>query len=82
MNNSETSVLAVQSYHGKYWGFPQGKINQGESFFDCARRETKEEVGIDINSLNIKERVLKIEAKCNYYYFLCSKAPDDFKFIT
>jgi bis(5'-nucleosidyl)-tetraphosphatase len=33
-------------HHKKYWNFPKGKIEEGESVFDAAKRETREETGI------------------------------------
>jgi 8-oxo-dGTP pyrophosphatase MutT (NUDIX family) len=33
---------------GNKWGMPAGKIDQGESSLEAARRETLEETGIDI----------------------------------
>jgi mutator protein MutT len=33
---------------GSFWEFPGGRKNRGESFEECVVRETKEELGIDI----------------------------------
>ncbi|GFR78303.1 M7GpppN-mRNA hydrolase [Elysia marginata] len=42
-------IVLVQSYASKNnWGFPKGKINQGESPAQCAIREVLEETGFDI----------------------------------
>ena len=30
------------------WGFPKGKINEGEKMEDCAVREVLEETGLNI----------------------------------
>jgi len=43
LNKSMDSIVLVQSWGGKSWGFPKGKINQGEAPIDCAIREVYEE---------------------------------------
>lgn len=35
------------------WTMPGGKLDFGESFEDCAKRETEEETGIKLNSLKV-----------------------------
>ncbi|XP_047996235.1 m7GpppN-mRNA hydrolase [Leguminivora glycinivorella] len=43
-------VLLVQSYWTKAsWGFPKGKVNEGEEPWKCAAREVLEETGFDIS---------------------------------
>ncbi|KAL4709473.1 hypothetical protein ACJJTC_012810 [Scirpophaga incertulas] len=45
-------VLLVQSYWTKAsWGFPKGKVNEGEEPWKCAAREVLEETGFDISKL-------------------------------
>lgn len=39
----------VQDFKG--YSFPGGHVNDGESFYDCAVREVKEETGLDIENL-------------------------------
>lgn len=41
------------------WGVAKGKIEEGESYLDCARRETLEEIGLDIPLTLITEEIWK-----------------------
>ena len=38
-------VLLLRSY--RHWDFPKGQVEAGETALDAARRETREETGID-----------------------------------
>jgi len=46
-------VLMVTSFYGgATWGFPKGKVNEGEGKLECALREVYEEVGFDAAPLS------------------------------
>ena len=51
----DNTVLLIREYsagvHRYELGLPKGKVDAGESFFEAANRELKEEVGFGANSL-------------------------------
>jgi 8-oxo-dGTP pyrophosphatase MutT (NUDIX family) len=62
--------LVVKQIGGK-WSFPKGGHEENEDKFQCALREFKEEVGIDISSDIIRENQVKtISIFCNTYYII------------
>lgn len=63
MNEKMTKVVLVESWKGKVWGFPRGKINQCESDSTGAIREVQEEVGFDITSLLNVSDFLELTSK-------------------
>ena len=48
LNPPLTHCLMVRGWKGNSWGFPRGKIDQGEDEVTCAIREVREEVGYDV----------------------------------
>nr|CAG4646325.1 EOG090X07NG [Macrothrix elegans] len=52
LNETLTHVLLVQGFWSKSsWGFPKGKVNEGEDPARCAVREVLEETGFDISQI-------------------------------
>lgn len=50
--NEKKQVLLVKSHKwGNKWICPGGKVNPGERLEDAVRRETREELGIDLNEV-------------------------------
>ena len=59
---------------GNYWEFPGGKKNAGEAFEDCAVREVREEIGIEIK---VVEKLMDLRRPYNrkiiwLHFYLCS----------
>jgi 8-oxo-dGTP diphosphatase len=41
-------LLVVKGKHSGKWSFPKGHPNEGETGFECAKRETEEETGVTL----------------------------------
>ena len=48
-SRQNTKILLVKNSNGRYWSFPKGHIEPGESKIDTAIREVMEETGLKIN---------------------------------
>lgn len=48
------------------WGLPGGHQKLGESLFECAKREVKEEVAIDLNKIELLEVAELVETGLDY----------------
>ncbi len=59
--------LLIYAKMTNYWGFPKGKIEKGESKYDAAIRETKEETGLDVKLIPPFEHTIS-------YFFRDKKA--------
>ena len=44
----DDKVLLIYEKIAKYWGFPKGHIENNETEIETAKREVKEEVGLDV----------------------------------
>lgn len=77
-------VLLVTSFYGKAtWGFPKGKVNQGEDKLACALREVYEEVGYDARHLNPNPEdyiSVKTENEKSITIFIIAGVPEDYDF--
>lgn len=47
-NENNYKVLLVKNHNGRYWSFPKGHIEKGETEEETAIREIKEETGLDV----------------------------------
>ena len=48
IERSDGAILLIRNSYRSGWGFPGGFLKRGESPDDAARRETREEVGVDV----------------------------------
>ncbi len=48
--NSEKQILLVKHRKAQrqYWVLPGGRLEYGENFYECGKREVKEETGLDV----------------------------------
>ena len=58
LNTDLTKMALACDWGGKSWSFPRGKIDEGESSFECALRETLEETGFDARNYCNEENLL------------------------
>lgn len=49
--NGNWQVLLILHQGGRHWAFPKGHGNPGETALESARRELKEETGLDVEQL-------------------------------
>lgn len=47
-----TRILLVKNNNGRYWSFPKGHIEDGETEQETAIREIKEETGLDVTIIS------------------------------
>jgi 8-oxo-dGTP pyrophosphatase MutT (NUDIX family) len=73
-------VLLVQETEG-HWGFPKGHVEAGETEFETAIRETKEETNIDVEIDDSKRYeinyIVREEIDKTVVYFLGKKLNDN-----
>ena len=44
----ENKVLLIKQKNGNFWGFPKGHLEEGETEIEAAKRETLEEIGLEV----------------------------------
>jgi ADP-ribose pyrophosphatase YjhB (NUDIX family) len=82
--NRHKEILLVQ-YKDKSWGIPGGLMELGESVEECARREIKEEIGLEIKNLKLlevfsgKELFTKLKNGDQYYNVIIGYICTDFE---
>jgi len=49
LRNGRHELLLVKQFaHRDFWGIPKGHLDPGETLEECAKREVREEAGVDI----------------------------------
>lgn len=66
IDEKKKKILLVQTY-GALWGPPKGTMEDGESYMNCAFRETREETGLPI-SFHEMRLVQKLFDRKAWYY--------------
>ena len=62
--------------HGSgLYAWPGGKLDLMESIFDCAKREVKEETGLEITDLKFL-RVMNLKTPDNYHFLDIAVSPN------
>lgn len=51
--NNDNQVLMMRRTDNDCWGVPGGAMELGETFEETARRETREEIGVELGSLEL-----------------------------
>ena len=72
LDQSFKYCLLVHGFSSSSWGFPKGKVNQGELPHECALREVEEEVGVDFSDNLLQDDYLdkEINGRSTRMYFV------------
>lgn len=86
---NKVGQLLLVKYQDNSWGIPGGLMELGESVEDCARREVKEEIGLELRSLHLfdvfsgKELYTKLKNGHEYYNvivgYICTEFEGELK---
>lgn len=83
VNREMTHVVLVRNWAGNSWSWPKGKINEGESPFDCGIRETLEETGYNAVDLCSEDQFLEVHEDSKVTkLFIAIGVPNDTMFET
>lgn len=63
VERADNRILLVRHSYREHWGLPGGLARRGEDIRDCARRETAEEVGLEIELLGEPNVVVAPDAR-------------------
>ena len=82
IDNGNVLVLMVKHVNGGHWSFPKGHVEQNETEAQTAKREIKEETGIDVEiDTRFKEKVTyspKKDVLKDVIFFAAKTEKEDF----
>jgi len=64
--NEKNEILLGRRADNGYWDYPAGSMELGESFEECARRETLEETGLTCGKLDF---LMSLSGEDTYYMY-------------
>lgn len=70
VKNDNIQILLAQPKGHTEWGFVKGKIEDGETIAECAKRETFEETGLEIKINNLEDYFFQKNTKKDVGIFL------------
>lgn len=72
-------VLVVKAHYKKYWSFPGGVVDEGETPRQAALRETKEEVDITVDNDDLRFRMIvnRVSTIAQTYQFTFEQQVDE-----
>lgn len=73
--NSQNQLLLgkrLNGYKDGYYGAPGGRVEVGEKIIDCARRELKEEIGVQATELRYLGFVKENQGAFDFIHFICT----------
>jgi 8-oxo-dGTP pyrophosphatase MutT (NUDIX family) len=70
----QNKILLVKGRRSGKWSFPKGHKQYGETYLECARRETLEETGIDLSSY-IPVAIHRLSIGEYYFYEIEEQRP-------
>ncbi|EQC39915.1 hypothetical protein SDRG_02571 [Saprolegnia diclina VS20] len=82
LNPTKTKLILVRNWKGTSWSLPRGKVNQGESDVECAKREVFEECGYAPPAIAVTPKDY-IEFTMNQQrmrMYIITSVPEDFAF--
>lgn len=81
LNAARTKLILVRNWKGTSWSLPRGKVNQGESDRECARREVLEECGYDVGeTLSEKLYIEFVQNQQRMRMYIAKDVPEDYSF--
>lgn len=78
VKNGELQVLLIHRPRYDDWSWPKGKLDDGESIPECAVREVREEVGLQVRlGIPLEATAYTVNAKAKVVYYWAAQLESD-----